>query len=584
MKPGRINCLGMVLCFALLVPSAWAVDKGLARPVSEHRVALVIGNKDYADKPLKNPLNDARDMKTALESLGFKVVYRENADLAQMDEAMREFARSLDKDSVALFYYSGHGLQVDGINYLVPIGVSIASKSEVKSRAYDANIVLGDIEESKARVGLVVLDACRDSPLRGFRSSSSGLAQMGGSGPIIAFATAPGQTAEDGKGRNGTFTKHLLAHLQEPGLTAIAVLQQVQTEVADETGNSQKPWINFGPQHEAFCFAGCKSADNTEETYWISIKDSNDPADFQAYLKQYGNGGVYAALANNRLKRLPPVGAGSKPALVGSKLTPEVSKPVALAGLEPAPTDLDSPRPNHFRDCPACPEMVRLPAGEFMMGAAPGEAEAGSDEQPRHRVKIKAFSIGQYEVTQGQWQAVMGSNPSNFKQCGDNCPVETVSFDDIQMFIEKLNAKTGKAYRLPTEAEWEYAARAGTSTPFSTGDCINTRQANYDGNYDYNHCGAKTGVYLQKTAPVGSYPANPWGLYDMHGNVWEWTCSAYTDQYDGNDRICTNSANDRRAVRGGSWDIEPRALRSAVRNGDVPTKRGVYYGFRLAQD
>ncbi len=208
MKLSRINCLSIALCFALLAPSAWAVDKGLARPLNEQRVALVIGNKDYADKPLRNPLNDARDMKSALESLGFRVVYRENANLAQMDDAVREFARYLDKESVALFYYSGHGLQVDGINYLVPIGASIASKAEVKSRAYDANIALGDIEESGARVGVVLLDACRDSPLRSFRSSVGGLAQMGvGSGPIIAFATAPGQTAEDGKGRNGTFTK-----------------------------------------------------------------------------------------------------------------------------------------------------------------------------------------------------------------------------------------------------------------------------------------------------------------------------------------------------------------------------------------
>ena len=226
MKPSRINCLSMDLCFVLLLSSACAVDKGLARPLREKRVALVIGNKDYADQPLKNPINDARDMKTALESLGFKVVYRENADLEQMDEAMREFARYLDKDSVGLFYYSGHGMQVDGNNYLMPIGASIAGKAEVKSRAFDASIALGYIEESGARVGVVVLDACRDSPLRGFRSLVGGLAQMGGgSGSIIAFATAPGETAEDGKGRNGTFTKHLLAHLREPGLTAIDALE-----------------------------------------------------------------------------------------------------------------------------------------------------------------------------------------------------------------------------------------------------------------------------------------------------------------------------------------------------------------------
>ena len=242
--------------------------------------------------------------------------------------------------------------------------------------------------------------------------------------------------------------------------------------------------------------------------------------------------------------------------------------------------------PDPAKQPPALPpEMVQIPAGEFMMGTDPSEAGSSKNEQPRHLVKIKAFSLGKYEVTQGQWQAVMGSNPSYFKQCGDNCPVENVNFNDVQTFIQKLNAKTGSTYRLPTEAEWEYAARAGTTTAFSTGDCITTRQANYDGNYDYNDCGAKTGVFLGKTAPVGSYPANPWGLYDMHGNVWEWTCSAYTEQYDGSESICINDANNvRRVIRGGSWDIDPVYLRSANRNGDSAANRYSDIGFRLAQD
>ena len=254
-----------------------------------------------------------------------------------------------------------------------------------------------------------------------------------------------------------------------------------------------------------------------------------------------------------------------------------VEAPAASSALSDSPKPLEPSKP----ECSYCPEMVRLPAGEFMMGAAPGEAQADKDEQPRHNVKVNAFSIGKYEVTQGQWQAVMGSNPSHFQQCGDRCPVENVSFNDVQAFIQKLNAKTGQTYRLPTEAEWEYAARAGTTTAFSTGDCINTRQANYDGNYDYNHCGAKTGVYLGKTVPVGSYPANHWGLYDMHGNVREWTCSAYTEHYDGSELTCTNNASDRRAVRGGSWAGNPRSLRSGGR--DWLNVAVDYLGFRLAR-
>jgi formylglycine-generating enzyme required for sulfatase activity len=236
--------------------------------------------------------------------------------------------------------------------------------------------------------------------------------------------------------------------------------------------------------------------------------------------------------------------------------------------------------------CPVAsiePVMVRLPGGTFLMGSPDSEAERYSDET-QHPVTVNSFSIGQYEVTQGQWQAVMGSNPSYFSSCGDDCPVETVSWDEVQVYIGKLNQMTGKRYRLPTEAEWEYAARGGTNTPFYTGNCISTAQANYDGNYDYNGCGANTGVYLDKTVRVGSYPANPFGLYDMAGNVGEWTCSDYADPYDGHELTSNNSANNLRAIRGGSWFTQPEGARSADRNDFDATNRDDGVGFRLAQD
>jgi len=257
----------MVLAFSDLT---WARDtsdkRGLSRISNrEDRVALVIGNKDYKVMPflpLTNPINDARDMKAALGKLGFTVVYRENANSEQMDEAMHEFARRLNRDGVALFYFSGHGIQADGINYLIPVGTRITGKAEAKSRAYDANIALGYMQEAGARVSVVILDACRSGGLQDSRSSQGGLAQMvGGSGSIIAFATAPGETAQDGSGRNGTFTKHLLQYISEPGLSAITALQKVQTAVADETHDEQKPWINFGPLRGQFCFAGCEGED-----------------------------------------------------------------------------------------------------------------------------------------------------------------------------------------------------------------------------------------------------------------------------------------------------------------------------------
>ncbi len=228
------------------------------------------------------------------------------------------------------------------------------------------------------------------------------------------------------------------------------------------------------------------------------------------------------------------------------------------------------------------PEMVAIKGGCFMMDS-PDTEKGRVDNEKQHQVCVKDFAIGKYEVTQAQWQTVIGKNPSNFK--GDNLPVEEVSYNDVQDFINKLNTQTGKSYRLPTEAEWEYTARAGTTTTFYTGDCINTEQANYDGNYDYNNCGAKTGVYKESTVAVGSYPANSWGLYDMAGNVWEWTCSAYVAQYNGSEAKCVsnNDAKTQRVIRGGSWGNDSSSLRSANRFYLTPDKRYYALGFRLAR-
>ncbi len=158
------------------------------------------------------------------------------------------------------------------------------------------------------------------------------------------------------------------------------------------------------------------------------------------------------------------------------------------------------------------------PPGTFLMGSPPSEPQRWDDEQ-QHRVTLsKGFWLGVTPVTQAQWQAVMGSNPSHFQ--GDDRPVEEVSWDDCQEFCKRLAERDGQRYRLPTEAEWEYACRAGTTTPFHFGATLSTEQANYDGNYTYGE--GKKGKYREETTPVGSFPANAWGLHDMHGNVWEW--------------------------------------------------------------
>jgi formylglycine-generating enzyme required for sulfatase activity/tRNA A-37 threonylcarbamoyl transferase component Bud32 len=223
-------------------------------------------------------------------------------------------------------------------------------------------------------------------------------------------------------------------------------------------------------------------------------------------------------------------------------------------------------------------EFVLVSAGKFRMGSNEYE-----DEKPIHAVTIGApFYMGKYQVTQGEWAAVMGSNPSGFKG-DDRLPVERVSWDDCQEFIKRLNArKDGYVYRLPSEAEWEYACRAGTTTPFSFGETLTTAQANYDGNFPYGD-GPK-GEYRNKTTRVGSFPPNAWGLHDMHGNVWEWCQDGWHENYDGaptDGATWEQGSDNQRVVRGGSW-VGAVSCRAANRNRDAPVSRNDDVGVRVA--
>jgi len=185
------------------------------------------------------------------------------------------------------------------------------------------------------------------------------------------------------------------------------------------------------------------------------------------------------------------------------------------------------------------------------------------------------------EMTQGQWTKVMGHNPSRFIKCGDDCPVEKVSWNDVQQFIKKLNRQSENSkYSLPTEAQWEYACRAGTRTPFAFGKCLSADQANYNGKYPLSGCGR--GKYRKKTVPVAGFKPNAWGLYDMHGNVWEW-CQDKHGRYPSG--AVTNSVGtakgSRRMLRGGCWFYDARYCRSAFRDENAPGDRFSDIGFRL---
>lgn len=238
-------------------------------------------------------------------------------------------------------------------------------------------------------------------------------------------------------------------------------------------------------------------------------------------------------------------------------------------------------------------KFALIPAGTFLMGSPPEEKRRSKDEE-QHEVEItRPFYLGVFAVNQKQWQAVMGSNPSSFnpEHVGSNTddfPVESVSWPDVQSFLEKLASleeekKAGRTYRLPTEAEWEYACRGGAAAyqVFHYGNSLTSTQANFNGNYPYE---AAPGPYLERTSRVGSYQPNSFGLYDMHGNVWEWCSDWYDKDYYTKSPRCDPTGpaeGSSRAIRGGSWDCFGQRSRSAWRNGIEPENRYEYLGFRV---
>ncbi len=598
-RPFATLAATLVALALLLSPSAWA-----------QRIALVIGNAAYADRPLRNPVNDAQLMQTTLRELGFQVQVATDVDRRGLLAALRDFEARARGAEVALFYFAGHGAQVGGANYLIPVNAPIRSETDVPDEAVDASSVLRRIEEGRARVGLVILDACRDNPYPGAaRSSVRGLARMSvPTGTIVAYATAPGSTAEDGAGSNGTYTGALARYLATPGLDIKDVFDRTAQEVERVTNGRQRPREEIGlrgrfvlrdgaalasaplattpptslPQGQA---GGVSLADLEREqqarqawTAWQQLMqaDFDRIAGFQgaadlraqawqrfiaAWWDDNPTSGDDERLRDQARQRLAVAERESQQQRLASASVPvSAGTPTGAAIASPGQT---------FKDCAECPEMVVIPAGRFLMGSPRTESGHNRDEGPQRWVDVPRFAMGKFEVTQEQWQAVMGNNPSVFKDCGLNCPVENVSWNDAQEFVRRLSQRTGLNYRLPSEAEWEYAARAGTTTAYSWGD-------RFDGNRANNG----------RTVQVGSYPANALGLHDMHGNVFEWVQDVWHDNYTGaptdGSPWMTGGDSSRRVLRGRSWNDSPHIRRSAGRDWSTPDDRFVNAGFRIA--
>jgi formylglycine-generating enzyme required for sulfatase activity len=227
-------------------------------------------------------------------------------------------------------------------------------------------------------------------------------------------------------------------------------------------------------------------------------------------------------------------------------------------------------------------DMLVIPSSIFQMGSP--RQFGNADERPQHLVTIKSFMMGKFLITQGQWKAIMGRlPPCRFK--GEHLPVERVSWQDAQNFCRQLSRKTGREYRLPSETQWEYACRAGTSTPFSFGETITTAIANFNGVHRFRN--EPSGIYGHVTTVGGTFPPNAFGLYDMHGNLWEWCADTWLDDYTSSPRDSSsyqNKGSRYRVVRGGSWHEPPELCRSAIRLRVLQTDAEEVIGFRVVCD
>jgi hypothetical protein len=305
----RLGMASVVGLWALTLVSSL----GAQVPREEPRLALVIGNSAYRESPLRNPVNDVRAMAQKFKELGFTVLAHEDATKRTMEAAIIEFGRRLAEGGVGAFYYAGHGLQVRGRSYLVPVDAEIEDEASTRVAAVDVELLLEQMAEAKNRVNIVILDACRNNPFeRRMRGGARGLAAVDAArGTLVAYATAPGSVAADGDGKNGLYTEELLEALREPGLKIEEVFKRVRINVARRSKGAQTPWesssltgdlvVNVTVNVTTAAVASTPApAPDRENLFWMSIKDGTDPAAFEAYLKQYPQG-TFAALARQRL-------------------------------------------------------------------------------------------------------------------------------------------------------------------------------------------------------------------------------------------------------------------------------------------
>lgn len=525
----------------------------------EKRTALVIGNGAYASSLLKNPVNDAQAVARALQELSFDVTLKENLDQKGMKKEIQAFGEKLQKGGVGLFYFAGHGVQVNGRNYLIPVGAAIEHEKQVEYEAVDMGAVLSEMDYARNRLNIVILDACRDNPFaRSFRSASQGLASINApSGTIIAYATAPGSVANDGPGENGVYTGELVKAVMQPGLKIEDVFKQVRSSVREATRGKQIPW---------------ESSSLEGDFYFQRPPATQEASSSRPQAAQAGAASSTAALERSSSVQAEAASRGEKPL----RTIKTWKEPVT--GLE----------------------FVWVPGGCHLMGSPQSEPGRGEDEGPVHEVCVDGFWMSRTEVTNGQFRKFQKDHESRdysgHSLNGDSQPAVYVTWWDALNFAQWLTGQNGGQYtfRLPTEAEWEYACRAGSEEAgYWGGDTL--KVCAYENVADLT---AEKQLGLEKTyecddgyaatAPVGSFQANAFGLHDMLGNVWEWCSDVYgVDSYvkhvRNNPQITDESMGQSRVIRGGYWHGGPGQIRCGARGSGLPEGMSDDLGFRIVR-
>jgi formylglycine-generating enzyme required for sulfatase activity len=610
--------------FAGAAPSG-AQERGLGvvrtLPDKSKRYAVVIGVDTYRDKQINRLYGAAKDAKTLKDALVEYAGFPEDQVtlLATGEPEEREPSRAnilqrllnlngvVPPDGLLLVSFAGHGIQRGERAFLLPADAKIGSLSLLENTAISVVDMKRYIRQTGVKQILVIMDACRNDP-GGRADAPSPMSeayhfdfdtrnqQVEAFGTL--YATGEGQRAYEYTEKNqGYFTWTLVEGLKgaaanERGEVTLSGLvsylqEKVPKRVLQDLGpeKRQRPWAQIeGYRADELVIsitdraATDKSTPVTANTaaleleLWNSINSSTDPDDFKAYLDKYPDG-TFAGVARNRIRQLGSLAESASPVTEPPGASSTRADPVSSEGGKQEHVDVQTYTETAGG---AAIKMIRVPSGKFTMGSPESETGRLGDEGPQHQVSVSSFYMGKYEVTQAEWRAVatglpkvkidLNLDPSYFK--GNNLPVENVSWNEALEFCDRLSRATDKVYRLPTEAEWEYACRAMTTGPYAGSlDSLGWYASN-SGNM---------------THPVGTKQPNGFGLYDMHGNVWEWCRDWYSKDYP------QSPSEDPRGpttglypvLRGGSWHHGAVNCRSAARGWLTPAAHSNNLGFRI---